>query len=73
MEAYSYEGCQTCLVRPCCSRVCKDYKWYIYEAIGLTIISNPVALDRCEDLIADPPIKLKDKTFAIIDGVRVIT
>jgi hypothetical protein len=60
-------------VRACCSKVCKEYKQYIYEAIGLTIMSSSIALDRCEKLIKHPPIKLKNKTFAIIDGVRVIT
>ncbi len=73
MKTYSYEKCQTCIVKACCSIVCRDYKQYIYEAIALNILPKQIALDRCEQLIQDPPIKLDNKTFAIVDGVRVIS
>ena len=73
MKTFSYERCQTCIVRACCSNVCEDYRKYAYEQIALTIMSSPITLDRCEEIIKDPPINLGDETFAIIDGVRVIS
>ena len=75
METYSYEKCQSCVVRACCSKVCKDYRQYAYEKIALTIMPDSVSLASCEDLIARPPIQLKNKiiTFSTHGNIKIIT
>jgi hypothetical protein len=51
MKTYSYEKCQSCLVKACCSKVCKEYKQYIFKVLGFKITQNSLPLDYCEQLI----------------------
>ena len=51
MKIYLYEGCQTCVVRACCSNVCEKYRQRIREIRHINIMINPVSLDLCERII----------------------
>jgi len=52
MQIFSYKGCQKCLVKSCCQKICQEYKDHILNKSGINISAKDISLQSAEAFVA---------------------